>query len=84
MQEKKEPALAPFMVIVSVLIEYPLPIAATSIDEAKRIALSLVDQGWASDYSHDNDATLDSAEPASTRMVRDYKFLDGETNEHTF
>jgi hypothetical protein len=84
MKGKKQPALAPFMVVVSVLVEYPLPIAATSIDEAKRIALSFVDQGWMSDYSHDNEATLDNAEPASTQMVRDYKFLDEKANEHTF
>ena len=84
MKVKEQPALMPFMVVVSVLVEYPLPIAATSIDEAKRIALSFVDNGWASDYSHDNEATLDDAEPASPRMVRDYKFMDEKMNDHTF
>jgi len=81
---KKQPALMPFVVVVSVLVEYPLPIAATSIDEAKRIALSLIDNGWASDYSHDNEAMVDNAEPASTQMIRDYKFMDEKMDEHTF
>jgi hypothetical protein len=84
MGKKKNPGLLPFMVIVSKLVEYPLPIAATSVENAREIALTLVDNGWAVDAEHENDATVDNAEPASDREIKEYKFMDVETETHKF
>jgi hypothetical protein len=84
MGKKKQPGLMPFMVLVSVVLDHYLPIAAATLDEAKEIAEDTVAKGWASDYADENDGNVDSAEPANDDQRKTYRFLDKEMNEHTF
>jgi len=81
-KKKKQPEMMPFMVTVSVLVEYPLPIMAKNLEQAKEIAENLVANGWATDYANEGDATVDNAEPANDTEIKEYKFLDSEMDEH--
>lgn len=84
MGKKKSPALVPFMVMVSRVVEYHLPIAAPTIEQAKEIADDLVAKGWADEYAEENDAHVDFANPADDDQKKAYKFLDEKTEEHRF
>lgn len=83
-KKKKLPEMMPFMVLVSFVVDHYMPIAAATLDEAKEIAEDTVAKGWASEYADENDAHVDSAEPANDAQKRTYRFLDKEMNEHTF
>jgi hypothetical protein len=81
-KKKKLPVMMPFMVTVSVVLDYPLPIVAKDIEQAKEIAEKIVANGWASDYADEGEPNVDHAAPATEDEIKNYRFLNEEMDEH--
>jgi hypothetical protein len=86
-KKKEAPVtLLPFMVVVTRLVEYYIPVAAATAADAKSIAEDMVMVGHADDFSHECDIQEDDvdATPATEEQIGYSRFFDADGEDHRF
>ncbi len=86
-QKKAAPVtLLPFVVVVTRLVEYYIPVAAATAADASDVAQQMVMDGHADDFAHECDIQDENVDvtAADDDQRRIYKFTDSDGDDHTF
>lgn len=86
-QKKAAPVtLLPFMVVVTRLVEFYIPVAAATAADASDVAQQMVMDGHADEFANECDIQDENVDvtAADDDQRRIYKFTDSDGDDHTF